>query len=517
MKKFFFTCTLVIGSFFVTKAQPTLVPDSIASNVQFIEQHQLSAKEYILSLFDRYDIVVFCERIHDELTQYELLNDLFSDIRFSNQVGNIFMEMGGSNYDDTINTYLLSENLSPEESNKKALEIQRDATWYPLWERYNYHYLLTSLYQINRSLPEQNKLKLHPTDMAIHWSEIKSSDDIMTHILNNDVQDGRDSVMAGNIISSISSIDASATKRKKYFVILNSAHATRGIYTIGNFQIKSATSYIFEKFGDRVANVLVNFESLLNMTSTTSALPETLPILNGKLDAAFEWLGIDDRGFDIKGSPLENHRFENMTMLDTSLTNEKVFTGFVFYTSFPRQVNVNGVPGLVDQAFKPELVRRYKLWSEITHSSHSDAQLESYNRISKKSPEGLALYWQRVMYWTGGGKGILTFHRNAKSIDETVDFIKQEKNKGSNSEYNVSESGINTFGYALMQQGNIEGALTIFQLNTTLYPNGWNTYDSYGEALLKFDRKEEAIEAYQKSLELNPQNGNAQMILKKLE
>lgn len=77
------------------------------------------------------------------------------------------MEMGGSNYDDEINKYLFSKNLSLEQSNNKALEIQRNAMWYPLWERYNYHFLLTTLYEINKPLPEQKKIKLHPTDLAI--------------------------------------------------------------------------------------------------------------------------------------------------------------------------------------------------------------------------------------------------------------------------------------------------------------------------------------------------------------
>ena len=93
----------------------------------------------------------------------------------------------------------------------------------------------------------------------------------------------------------------------------------------------------------------------------------------------------------------------------------------------------------------------------------------------------------------------------------------QERNKGSNSDFNVSELGINTFGYALMRQGDNEEALTIFQLNMKLYPNSWNTYDSYGDLLLKLDRKEEAIVAFEKSLELNPGNEKARIIIKGLE
>lgn len=515
MKKLLFILTLATSSLLTGKAQ-IIVPDSITPYVSFIEKQDLSAKEYLLSLFDRYDIVVFCERTHDEFTQYELLADLFSDSRFYNQVGDIFMEMGGGNFDEEMNKYLLSENLSKEQSNNKALEIQRNAMWYPLWDRFNYHFLLTTLYEINKPLPLQKKIKLHPTDIDIHWNEIITADDIIDKIINNDVQDGRDLVMGNNIVSYIAKNDASAAKRTKHFVILNTAHATKGIYTIYGSQTKSAATYIFERFGDRVANVLLNFENLLNLV-TTNALPETRPILKGKLDAGFEFLGFDDRGFDIKGSPLENQPFENMTMVDTTLTNEKVFVGFVFYNSFPRHEHINGVPGIVDEAFKPELERRYKLWSEVTNNYPSDKEMENYNKIIKKSPEGLVMYWQKVMYWIGGGKEIISFYKNATSIDETVNFIMQERMKGSNSDFNVSELGINDFGYQLMQQGHNEVALTIFKLNMELYPNSWNTYDSYGDALLKLNRKTEAIAAFKKSLELNPGNEKARMIIKRLE
>src|SRR6185437_16090849 len=361
------------------------------------------------------------------------------------------------------------------------------------------------------------KIKLHPTDIAIRWNEIATAGDIVAKILNMNVQVGRDSVMGNNIVASITRMNSAPISRKKYFIILNSAHATRGIWTLPGIQTKSAASYIFDKFGDRAANVLLNFGSMLNLKSTTSDLPEALPILNGKLDAAFEFLGIDDKGFDIKGSPLENQRFENMPMLDSSVTNGEEFTGFVFYKPFPRQEEVNGVPGLVDETFKPELERRYKLWSEITGSYPTTQQFEDYNKIIKKSPEGLVTYWQRVMYWAGGGKSILAFYKDGQPIEETINFIKQERSKGSNSDYNVSELGITAFGGALMQQGKNEDASTILKLNIELYPNSWNTYDSYGEILLKHGKKEEAAKFYKKSLELNPGNNNAKRILQKME
>lgn len=104
---------------------------------------------------------------------------------------------------------------------------------------------------------------------------------------------------------------------------------------------------------------------------------------------------------------------------------------------------------------------------------------------------------------------------SGKSMDEIVRFIQNEDLK--NSEYDLSENGINNFGYQLMEQDRNQEALTIFKLNTELYPDGFNTYDSYGEALVKVGRIEEGIAAYKKSLELNPNNSNAKKVLAELE
>lgn len=98
-----------------------------------------------------------------------------------------------------------------------------------------------------------------------------------------------------------------------------------------------------------------------------------------------------------------------------------------------------------------------------------------------------------------------------KSIDDIIKFIKsKDKNK---TEFDISESGINSFGYNLLGEGKNKDALKIFKVNTELYPNEFNTWDSYGECLLILGKNEEGIKAYQNSLELNPKNENAKKVI----
>jgi len=118
---------------------------------------------------------------------------------------------------------------------------------------------------------------------------------------------------------------------------------------------------------------------------------------------------------------------------------------------------------------------------------------------------------QREKVKNMNSKNLAELTAAGKTIDEIIHFINSENR--ATSKYDLSENGINNFGYALMAQGKNEDALKLFKLNTELYSQGFNTYDSYGECLLLLGQKEKGIAAYKKSLELNPNNTNARNII----
>ncbi|MEL6559657.1 MAG: tetratricopeptide repeat protein [Bacteroidota bacterium] len=91
-----------------------------------------------------------------------------------------------------------------------------------------------------------------------------------------------------------------------------------------------------------------------------------------------------------------------------------------------------------------------------------------------------------------------------KSIDEIISFIATADL--SDSEYNLSETAINSFGYQLIAEEKTAEALKIFTLNSKLYPEVANTHINLGALLMSLGRKDEGIKAYQKALELDPEN-----------
>lgn len=109
-----------------------------------------------------------------------------------------------------------------------------------------------------------------------------------------------------------------------------------------------------------------------------------------------------------------------------------------------------------------------------------------------------------------------SYYASSGSIDETIQLIKDEFEKGSDAEYNVGEESINSFGYQLLSRQKLKEALKVLELNTKLYPTGANTFDSLGEVLRQDGRIEESIKAYTKSLELDPENENAKIAIEEM-
>ena len=68
-----------------------------------------------------------------------------------------------------------------------------------------------------------------------------------------------------------------------------------------------------------------------------------------------------------------------------------------------------------------------------------------------------------------------------------------------------------------MHKGKMDEAIFIFSINVEQFPKSANVYDSLGEAYMNNNQTNLAIQNYEKSLKLNPENNNAVEMLKKLK
>ena len=90
--------------------------------------------------------------------------------------------------------------------------------------------------------------------------------------------------------------------------------------------------------------------------------------------------------------------------------------------------------------------------------------------------------------------------------------------RGSKSpKYYFHEREINARGYSfLQQQKKVPEAVRMFRVNAELFPASWNVWDSLGEGLLASGDVAGARTAYEKSVELNPENRNGKEALARI-
>ena len=82
------------------------------------------------------------------------------------------------------------------------------------------------------------------------------------------------------------------------------------------------------------------------------------------------------------------------------------------------------------------------------------------------------------------------------------------------------EKEFNDTGYRLMNRDQLEPALLVFQLNTQLFPESANTWDSLAEAYWLNGQPDKAIEYYTKAIEMDPDGStgeNARKMLKRVK
>lgn len=323
--------------------------------VDFLRRQNTSAVDYVFELFEKYDIVILGERDHRDITQYQFINEIISDRRFIQNVGHIFTEVGVHNQTERANEILANKYDDYSVFERDLMRLYRDLNYWSVWEKYNFWYLLSTIYHINASLDDTRKLTIHFTDIPFDWDNYFDAEAYA------EVHD-RDSIMGNNFIDDFDKIRQNPNEpRKKALVIMNTRHSfkdhPKAVWR------KSAASVIFDRYPGSVANVMINNTTLTEIVDDPDHLIE-----RGKWDAAFKYVDNPELGFDMADSPFGEDILQFYEQ-PSAVEYKEVFTGFVFYKPISEWILMLGIPGFVDEEFKPEFIRRCKL-------SRPDAETE---------------------------------------------------------------------------------------------------------------------------------------------
>jgi tetratricopeptide (TPR) repeat protein len=125
-------------------------------------------------------------------------------------------------------------------------------------------------------------------------------------------------------------------------------------------------------------------------------------------------------------------------------------------------------------------------------------------RIQSIESEAAGITWTRL----AGDERLAPELLLAGRIDDAIALYR---------ELDVEEQRINQVGYRLLgEPDRLEEAISVFKLNTELFPESFNTWDSLGEGYMTAGQTDLAIANYEKSLKLDPSNANAVAMLERL-
>lgn len=169
-----------------------------------------------------------------------------------------------------------------------------------------------------------------------------------------------------------------------------------------------------------------------------------------------------------------------------------------------------------------------------------DGLVESYRSLIKKN---LTDGYDYIFLTNQGAK--LAMNELTKSIDTILEQSKYQKPKipiinkilselkinGSSNlasdvknkidknpnDYSIDEASTNGLAYTFLRDNQTKTAIEVFKLNTELHPKSPNAFDSLAEGYFSTKRFKLSKENYKKSLELNPENKNAKMMIERID
>ena len=303
--------------------------------INFLSIQNHSPKEYILKLFERYDIVVLQETWHGESTQWDLIFDIVSDTAFINNVGNIFSEYGYVGQQQKLNVYL--NTIFP---NDTILEQETACLMYYMSGAF--FYFIKNLNLLNSELTDSLKVRHHFCDMQIDCEDIVSFIITKREIMDSN----RDSLMAKVTIDWYNEQVAKG-KRHKCLIITNYRHAfgyaggvdyVKKQPNIGSLTQGNQGQYIWEHFPDKTATVM----QWQYVYPRTLFLPVSRPIHKGKWDFAFENNQNIPVGFDLKNTPFGDDYFDMFPLRGAKikLKYQDIFTGMIFNNPYSEMKEV---------------------------------------------------------------------------------------------------------------------------------------------------------------------------------
>lgn len=320
------------------------LPEDASPFADYLSAVESSPETFMLDMLTLHKLVINGE-YHRRKVSWDMLKRVISFPEFSDIVGCVFMELP-SYHQSLMDKFFNSDTLDSD----IIIRIFQDEQLNGWWDRGEFEFLCR-LWEINRALPLNKKVRVVLADYQIPYSTISNPEEAIE-------SEDRNSHMADVIVNTITTSD----DRRNNLFLVGCAHAYKskqsGIASsaYGKDAALTAGAQIASRLGNE--NVFTVFQHVLsgdNHGGNKSA------IRGGVFDRAFELNGNRPVGFILAGSPFGNEPFDGIYEIKYNTATGNYadnFDGYLFLGPLQNEPKATPLTEIFTDEFVAEMQRR---------------------------------------------------------------------------------------------------------------------------------------------------------------
>ena len=340
-------------------ATPGVAQESSA-HLADLRAHGREPIAFVLDELKRHDLVVLDDALHTLVEPFEFYGRLVREPGFQERARFVFLEAVPLNQQGHIEAYL----AAPQEDPRLLYPAFQNSLSGDGFPYATYFDLLRTIYEVNRALPDSERIRVVPVGSPAYWSEIRTPRDVQVF---RQGLDAYDYTMYAMIRSSLGSDG-------KGIFLTNTRHAYQAIRHADGSLYWNATTYFHEREPGRAYSIRFHAPQLVieRMREDTARTRTTQGL--ERIDYRWDRMegGAWDRAFREYGEPvavpLEGTAFGEAPyvgnhMLDVApgQTMADAYDAVIFLAPLEALHQTALLGSLYTPAFRVELARRLTL------------------------------------------------------------------------------------------------------------------------------------------------------------
>lgn len=356
---------LCFAHFHTAAASENVVHPRLQPYIEVLRQQGHDPVDFVLARLNDYDLLIFDDAWHPVVEPFEFYQELVQTPEFRTQVKNIFVEIFPLNKQPHLDAYF---NTEPENRELLYPAFQDDfsGTGWPLQ---TYFDLLHTVYEVNRELPAEERLRVLAVNAPTYWREIKTSQDVQ---LFRKSLIGNDYTMYKIILSELDRFESG----QKGIFLTNTRHAYKGIKDRNGRYFWNCGTFFYQWHPGKTYSI--RFHNLALFVEQEKPVDaNTARTTAGMERFSYKWVRMADGLWDSAFAALENKRIalplrdnifgkepyvgNHMHKAAAGQTMYDANDAIIFLAPLEALHNSAKVDFIYTPAFRQELERRYRL------------------------------------------------------------------------------------------------------------------------------------------------------------